>query len=136
MAIIHAAHDHEIHPLARPLVSETEIPGDFHDIDFIANMLRDAGIQTLIYLGYFSNMCVIQRSIGMLEMKRRGFNTILVRDASAAKETDATAADEWCHKGAIQLIEVNGGMTVTAAELQAAIAESANAVAPTRDFAF
>src|SRR5262249_21151748 len=70
MAILHAAHDRDVHALARPLAGETEIPGDLHDIGVLASLLSDAGIRNLIYLGYFSNMCIMQRSLGMLEMHK------------------------------------------------------------------
>ena len=124
MAIIHAPHDRAIHPLARPIKGETVIPGELMDGGFIANALRDAGIGHLFYLGYFSNLCVLQRSLGMLEMQKQGFNTILVRDASIAKETDQSIAGEWFHKAAIHFVEINFGSTVTAAEIQAAVREA------------
>ena len=126
MAVIHAAHDRSIHPLVHPLAGETDIPGEFHDVDIIANAFSDAGIRNLIYLGYFSNMCVIQRSLGMLEMQKRGFNTILVRDASVAKETKESLAGEWFHKGVVQFVELNVGATITSADVQAAVSSILN----------
>jgi len=122
MVIVHAAHDRDIHPLARPLPGETEIPGELYDTDVIALMLRDAGIRNLIYLGYFSNMCLVQRSVGMLEMQKRGFDTILVRDASVAKESEESMVDGWFHRAAVHFIELNVGTTTTAAAIQAAAA--------------
>jgi nicotinamidase-related amidase len=121
MAILHAAHDREVHPLARPLAGETEVAGEFHDADVIARTLSDAGIQSLIYLGYFSNMCILRRSTGMIEMQKRGFKTILVRDASAAKESEASMAGGEFHAAMVHFIELNLGATITAAEVQAAI---------------
>jgi hypothetical protein len=124
ITIIHAPHDRAIHPLARPICGEAVIPGEFMDGDFIADALRDAGIRHLLYLGYLSNLCVLQRSLGMLEMHKRGFNTILVRDGSIARETDESIAGEWFHKAAVHFIEINFGATVTAAEIQAAVREA------------
>ncbi len=124
MAIIHAPHDRAIHPLARPINGETVIPGEFMDGEFIADALRDAGIRHLLYLGYFSNLCVLRRSLGMLDMHKRGFNTILARDVSIANETDESIAGEWFHKAAVHFIEINFGATVTAAEIQAAVREA------------
>jgi nicotinamidase-related amidase len=122
LAILHAAHDQDIHPLVRPLAGETEIPGDFHDTDFIASMLGDAGIRNLIYLGYFSNKCILQRSLGMLEMHKKGFRTILVRDASLAIESEESVAGEWFHKAAVRFVELNFGESTTCAEVQAGVA--------------
>jgi hypothetical protein len=124
MAIIHAPHDRSIHPLVRPIEGETVIPGEFMDGDLIARMLRDAGIEHLFYLGYFSNVCILQRSLGMLEMQKKGFNTTLVRDVSIAKETDESIAAEWFHRAAVHFVEINFGTTVTAAEIQAAVGEA------------
>jgi hypothetical protein len=124
MTIIHAPHDRVIHPLARPIKGETVIPGEFMDGDLVADTLRGAGIRHLLYLGYFSNLCVLRRSLGMLEMHKRGFNTILARDVSIAKETDESIAGEWFHKAAVHFIEINFGATVTAAEIQAAVREA------------
>jgi hypothetical protein len=123
MAILHAAHDRDIHPLARPLAGETQIPGEIH-IDVIASIIADVGIRNLIYLGYFSNMCIIQRSVGMLEMQKRGFNTILVRDASLAKESVESVAGEWFHKATVHFVELNFGASTTSEEIQAAVAIS------------
>jgi hypothetical protein len=127
MTIIHAPHDGIIHPLARPNNGETVIPGEFMDGDFIAEILRDAGIRDLLYLGYRSNMCVLRRSLGMLEMQKRGFNTILARDASIAFETDESVAGEWFHQATVHFVEINLGATVTAAEIQAAVREASAA---------
>lgn len=126
MAIIHAPHDRAIHPLARPINGETVIPGEFMDGEFIADALRDAGIRHLLYLGYLSNLCVLQRSLGMLDMHKRGFDTILVRDGSIARETDESIAGEWFHKAAVHFVEINFGATVTAAEIQAAVREASS----------
>ena len=127
MAILHAAHDREVHPLARPLAGETEVAGEFHDAGAIARTLSDAGIQSLIYLGYFSNMCILRRSTGMIEMQKRGFKTILVRDASAAKESEASMAGGEFHAAMVHFIELNLGATITAAEVQAAISACSSA---------
>lgn len=126
MAIVHAAHDREIHPLVRPLPGETEIPGEFHDTDIIADLLRDSGIRTLIYLGYFSNMCVLRRSIGMIEMKQRGFDLILVRDSSIAKESEDSQSGAWFHRAMIHFVELNIGASTTAAAIQAGVAAMCN----------
>ena len=123
--IAHLPHDRPIHPLARPLEEETVIPGELMDTDMFADMLRNARVKHLIYLGYFSNQCVLRRSLGMLEMRKRGFETTLVRDASAARETPESLEGEWHHRAAIHFIEINGGTTTTTAELQAAVAAMA-----------
>src|SRR5262249_42217669 len=52
------------------------------------------------------------RSLGLIEMKKRGFKTILVRDASMASESRESAAEQWFHRAAGHMVEINGGATV------------------------
>ena len=85
MAIVHAAHDREIHCLFALFLARRRFPVSFTTWTSLPICSRIPGLKLFIYLGYFSNMCVLQRSIGMIEMKHRGFDPILVRDASIAK---------------------------------------------------
>ncbi len=124
MSVVHLSHDQSVHPLARPSDGDTVIAGEFMDTDFIADMFRTAGIRHLVYLGYYSNQCVLRRSLGILEMQSRGFDTILVRDASAASESAESVEGEWFHQAAVHFVEINGGKTTTAADLQAAVADA------------
>ena len=121
--IVHAPHDQPIHPAARPLEGETVLAGEVFDTDFIATTLREAGVTHLLYMGYHSNMCLLTRSIGQLEMRKQGFHTVLVRDLSLAKETEESVDGGWFHKAAVHFVEINGGKTISAAELASALAE-------------
>ena len=55
-----------------------------------ANFLKERNINTLIYTGYASNICIIGRSMGMIQMKNYGFRLFFVPEASAAVETAAS----------------------------------------------
>jgi nicotinamidase-related amidase len=121
--IIHAPHDHPIHPAAQPLADETVVPGDLMDAALIAKSLQAAGIEHLCYMGYVSNLCIMNRPIGFLEMRKLGFNTIFLRDASIAYETEESIHGEWFHKAMVHFIEINGGATASLTELQSAIEE-------------
>lgn len=48
--------------------------------------LRSMGIDTLIYSGFASNICVIGRDLGMIPMQGKGFRLFFVPEASAAVE--------------------------------------------------
>jgi hypothetical protein len=122
MCIVHLAHDHSVHPLARPRKGETVVPGEIMDTDYVADMFRAAGIKYLFYLGYHSNQCLLSRSLGVPAMQSLGFDTILVRDASAAQETSDSMPGEWFHRAAVHLVEINGAKTTTVADIQAAVA--------------
>jgi len=62
---------------------------DIHHDRFVAT-LRKKGISRLIYLGFSSNMCVIGRSLGMINMVNEGFSLYFIPEASAALETQET----------------------------------------------
>lgn len=82
--------------------------------------LKASGIDTLIYAGYASNWCVTHRPIGMMEMKRRGYKIIFIRDASIAFETAESLDGEWMHRSVVNWVEIEN-RTTTAAEFVAAM---------------
>jgi nicotinamidase-related amidase len=66
---------------------ELEIKGE----DFITertqelyNLCRERGITMLLYMGVASNMCILNRPTGIIEMTERGLKCMLVRDLSEA----------------------------------------------------
>jgi hypothetical protein len=123
VSIIHAPHDHPIHPAVQPLADETIVPGDLTDPALIAKSFQAVGIEHLCYMGYVSNLCIMNRPIGFLEMRMRGFNTFLLRDASIAYETEESIEGEWYHKAMVHFFEINGGSTISLAELLSATEE-------------
>lgn len=119
LLIIHAPHGLPVHPSVKPLLGEI-ILNDY-DADLVFAQLKRKGIKTLIYAGYAVNMCVVNRPIGIIEASRRGFNIILVRDATIALETPESLNSEWAHKMAVNMIEINWGWTTTVDEFIKAV---------------
>lgn len=70
----------------------------FNDWSF-STWLSSRGINTLIYTGYASNMCIIARRMGMIFMLNHGYRLFFVPETSGAVET----ADTW-DNGAIHKI--------------------------------
>ncbi|PXX75714.1 Nicotinamidase-related amidase [Pseudomonas sp. LAMO17WK12:I10] len=66
--------------------------------------LKSAGIDTLIYSGFASNMCVIGMPTGMIPMFHRGFRLFFVSEASAATEYGNTWGDGAVHKAMTSMI--------------------------------
>ena len=56
----------------------TEVPQELY------NLCRAEGINTLLYMGKASNMCVLNRPTGLISMTRKGLNCIVVRDLTEA----------------------------------------------------
>ncbi|ACO74626.1 hypothetical protein LHK_01640 [Laribacter hongkongensis HLHK9] len=61
-------------------------------------------IDTLIYSGFASNMCVIGRELGMIRMQSKGFRLFFVPEASAAVEFGESWDTGEIHKSTTLLI--------------------------------
>jgi len=61
-------------------IAENDLIGDCNNERELLNLCQERGIDTLIYMGVASNMCVLHRQFGMLNMNRYGFNVIFVSD--------------------------------------------------------
>jgi nicotinamidase-related amidase len=46
------------------------------------NFVQERGITHLLYVGFATNMCIINREFAMIQMKRLGLQPILIRDAT------------------------------------------------------
>ena len=118
--VVHGPHGQPIHPLIKPLPSELVLDGRGEQTRLVKT-LQQKGIKQLLYAGYASNMCVLTRPIGIIEMFRQGYHPILVRDASLAVEAPGVAEQHLTHVVATQMVERNWGMTTTVDEVIAAL---------------
>lgn len=66
------------HPDLR--IAEGDLIGDCNNERELLNLCQTRGIDTLIYAGVASNMCVLNRKFGMNNMKQYGFKTIFISD--------------------------------------------------------
>ncbi len=102
-----STHSSNIHPELETLVENGEIIKLFHDDfddDRFAHYLRSQGIDSLIYIGFSSNMCVIGRRTGMIPMVQQGFRIFFVPGASAAIELADTWNEQSIHKTSTTII--------------------------------
>ena len=61
----------------------------------LQQLLVPKGIQALFYVGFATNLCIIEKPYGIEAMSKEGFTTILMRDCTAALEYPDTVKDEW-----------------------------------------
>jgi len=76
---------------------------DFDD-DSFADFLRSKGIDSLVYTGFGSNMCVIGRKMGMIPMVNQNFKMFFVPGASAGVEFGDTWKNNSIHKATTKII--------------------------------
>ena len=57
-----------------------DLIGDSNNARELLNLCGQRGIETLIYTGVASNMCVLHRQFGLINMKRHGLDVVFVGD--------------------------------------------------------
>jgi nicotinamidase-related amidase len=100
-------HSAKIHQALQSLVDDGNAIILFHqdfDDDRFAAYLLARKIESLIYIGFSSNMCVIGRNMGMIPMKNQGFNIYFMPEASAAIEYAESWHDQSIHKVTTRII--------------------------------
>jgi nicotinamidase-related amidase len=84
-----ADYSNKVAPEIENLAKQGKLSIIYHqstDSKRFSEWLRSMGIDTLIYSGFASNMCVIGRDLGMIPMQLKGFRLFFVPEASAAVE--------------------------------------------------
>lgn len=61
-------------------IAEDDLIADCNNARELLSLCRHRGIDTLLYLGVASNMCVLNRSCGIINMKRHGLRAVVVGD--------------------------------------------------------
>ena len=116
MLVIHGPGTDTISDIVSPL------PGEFvldsynwipDDIELHLILLKH-DIKTLFYVGYATNMCVLNRAYGIKQMHNLGYQVILLRDATAGIEFHDTFNGKWATLIAIREVEnMKRGYTCT-----------------------
>jgi len=127
MRIIHVAHSREISSEVKPMPGEYELiyeRGLAYDRNTLIRYLNANGIDTLLYAGYATNMCVTFQEAGLFHMNAAGFRTMIIRDCVIAFETPETLEGEWANKVVINMVETMWGASTTFEDLKAAVQNS------------
>jgi nicotinamidase-related amidase len=104
---IDIAYSSKIHPELEKLTTQDHVYVIYHQTtnsELFSQWLRGMSIDTLIYSGFASNVCLIGRDLGMIPMQIKGFRLFFVPEASAAVEFDDSWNDGGIHKSTTILI--------------------------------
>ncbi len=77
------------------------------------DLARQRGIVHLIYAGFATNWCILNRDYGMRAISRRGYNMILLRDATIGVEYPDTVDACFATEMAIREVETQIGFTAS-----------------------
>ncbi len=102
----------EVRPVADDLVISTG--PELHAV------LRERGILHIFYAGFCANWCLIGRDYGILAMNERGYNIILVRDATTGIESHDTVDALTATEMTIREIETKNAWSATTEAVVAA----------------
>jgi len=84
---------------------------------------KQQGILFLFFLGFNTNACILLRDYGTLEMSRRGYEVIVLRDCTTGMESAETRDGLWQTRGAVLFLEMFGRYSLTSEELLAGLPE-------------
>ena len=104
---------HHIHPKAEPVPDEPVIATGKE----LHAYCQQEGILFLLFAGFNTNACIITRDYGALEMSKRGYQVVLVRDCTTGMEAKHTQASLSQTSGAILFLEMFGQYSVTSEEI-------------------
>jgi hypothetical protein len=111
----------KIHPKLEELSKSKEnVKVLYHQLyndEKFAELLYAEGINSIIYTGYASNMCIIGRKMGMANMYFHGFKLYFVPEVSAAVEFRETWKTGSLHKFATDLISSNFAEIISFSEI-------------------
>ncbi len=78
--------------------------------------LTSQQILHLIYAGFATNWCIINRDYGVRAMRDRGYNVVLLPDATTGVEFPDTLDDLWATELAIREVEQKFGFSASNAD--------------------
>lgn len=107
----------QLHPKIQPLSGEAVIAtgSELH------RHCKQQGILFLLFAGFNTNACILVRDYGTLEMSRRGYEVILVRDCTTGMESPESQPTLAQTKGATLFLEMFGQYSVSSKEVIAGL---------------
>lgn len=91
-----------------------------HQTGQFDRILRERGLVNLIYMGFATDMCILNAPGGMGPMFELGYRVLLVRDATLGVECPDTFAERIATRWGIRYVETHWGDTIEVADLMRA----------------
>lgn len=92
--------------------------------DQLHRLLKHRRLLHLFYAGFATNICVLYRDYGIRAMAQRGYNIVLLRDATIGIESHDTLKGGWLTEAAVRSIEMMTGHTAATQDFIRACEES------------
>jgi nicotinamidase-related amidase len=108
-----------IHPDVRPEGTDVVVATG----EELHTFCRQRGILFLFYIGFNTNMCILQRDYGTMKMHARGYEVIVLRDCTTGMESFETREGLWQTRGAILFLEMNRKYSILSEEFLAGLPE-------------
>ncbi len=102
-----------LHPDVRPVGDEPVVATG----EELHLWCKQEGVMSLVYAGFNTNACILHRDYGTLDMSRRGYDVVIVRDCTTGMESAQTHDGLWQTRGSVMLLEMFGKYSVSADEL-------------------
>ncbi len=109
-----------LHPDVQPIEDEPVVATG----EELHMWCKREGVMTLVYAGFNTNACILHRDYGTLDMSRRGYDIVIVRDCTTGMESSETHEGLWQTRGAVLLLEMFGKYSATSDELIAGLPSS------------
>jgi nicotinamidase-related amidase len=106
-----------LHPKVLPQAGEAVIATG----EELHRYCKSKGILFLFFLGFNTNACILWRDYGTMEMSRRGYEIVILRDCGTGMESFETHDSLSQTRGAILFLEMFGQYSLTAEELMAGL---------------
>ena len=92
--------------------------------DQLDEFLRERGIETLVYTGFATDMCVLEAEGGARAMLEKGYRCLLMRDATVGVETPESFEERLATRYGIHLFEWQVGYSTSFADFAYAMKEA------------
>jgi len=115
MLIVHAPSGRPIAEGVKPLRGEIIIDAsnEIADDAELHSTLQRHGIETLLYVGFAANMCLLDKPYGMKSMHSLGYQVVLLRNCTTAFEFHDTLDGMWATRLAVRHVECFLGSSTT-----------------------